>query len=168
MIVKNQGTLCLDCHAAMGKQIKSSADVHNPVETGTCTKCHSPHQTKLAKLLLTQSPDICLACHKDLKERLEKDNKHQPAAGDCLTCHLPHLSSQRRLLTDAVPSLCVQCHAATASSFRKAHINIDAAVMDCTSCHDPHASKDPKLFKKIVHAPFAGRSCDECHIVKTQ
>ena len=48
---------------------------------------------------------------------------------------------------------------------RSAHIYIDASVMNCRSCHDPHASKDPKFFKENVHAPFAGRSCDDCHIV---
>jgi hypothetical protein len=38
-------------------------------------------------------------------------------------------------------------------------------VMNCRNCHDPHASKDPKFFKSVVHAPFAGRSCEECHII---
>ncbi|MGZ6395875.1 MAG: cytochrome c3 family protein, partial [Pseudobdellovibrionaceae bacterium] len=42
---------------------------------------------------------------------------------------------------------------------------IEAAVMDCRTCHDPHASKDPKFFKAFIHPPFAGRSCEDCHIV---
>jgi hypothetical protein len=37
--------------------------------------------------------------------------------------------------------------------------------MDCRKCHDPHASKDLKFFKPYMHAPFAGRSCEDCHIV---
>jgi hypothetical protein len=37
--------------------------------------------------------------------------------------------------------------------------------MNCKSCHDPHASKDPKFFKGVVHPPFAGRSCEDCHLV---
>jgi hypothetical protein len=37
--------------------------------------------------------------------------------------------------------------------------------MNCRSCHDPHSSTDPKFFKSHIHPPFAGRSCDECHIV---
>jgi Zn-finger protein len=45
-------------------------------------------------------------------------------------------------------------------------INIDAAVIDCRNCHNPHASKDPQYFKDEVHSPFAGRSCDDCHIVE--
>jgi hypothetical protein len=37
--------------------------------------------------------------------------------------------------------------------------------MNCVSCHAPHSSKEPKLFKTTVHPPFAGGSCDECHVV---
>jgi hypothetical protein len=61
--------------------------------------------------------------------------------------------------------LCGECHDTKAAAFSAAHLGIDPAVMDCVSCHDPHASKDPKLFKSQVHAPFAGRSCEECHVV---
>jgi hypothetical protein len=38
--------------------------------------------------------------------------------------------------------------------------------MDCMSCHAPHASKDPKFFNEMIHPPFAGRYCEECHIVE--
>jgi hypothetical protein len=38
--------------------------------------------------------------------------------------------------------------------------------MDCRNCHNPHGSEDPKYFKDEVHAPFAGRSCEDCHIVE--
>jgi hypothetical protein len=37
--------------------------------------------------------------------------------------------------------------------------------MNCVKCHDPHASKDPALFRSNLHAPFAARSCEECHVV---
>jgi hypothetical protein len=39
-------------------------------------------------------------------------------------------------------------------------------VIDCRKCHDPHASKDPKFFKANLHPPFAGGSCEDCHVVK--
>jgi hypothetical protein len=68
-------------------------------------------------------------------------------------------------MAQPVQSLCGQCHDVKADAFKSAHIYIDAAVMNCRSCHDPHASKDPKFFKENVHPPFAGRSCDDCHIV---
>jgi predicted CXXCH cytochrome family protein len=165
MILQNQSALCLKCHVKTEKALQASKSRHKPVEDGLCTKCHSPHQSKLAKLLLAQTPDVCLACHKDLKERMGKETAHPPAAGDCLVCHKPHGSPQDRLLVQPILEICSQCHDVKADSFKSAHIYIDATVMNCRSCHDPHSSADPKLFKSHVHAPFAGRSCDECHIV---
>ena len=140
-------------------------DVHQPIAAGECTKCHSPHKAKLDSLLLASSPDLCLTCHKDLKERMAKEKAHSPAATDCLRCHTPHFGAQQALLSQPIQLLCSQCHDSKAKSFDSAHIGIDAAVMHCEKCHDPHASKDPKFFKEYVHAVFASRSCDECHIV---
>jgi predicted CXXCH cytochrome family protein len=165
MSLHSQTVLCLKCHPNTGKALQASKSRHKPVEDGLCTKCHSPHQTKLNNLLLAQAPDICLACHKDLKERMGKETVHPPAAGDCLVCHRPHGSPGESLLAQAVSEICSQCHDVKADSFKRAHIYIDASVMNCRNCHDPHASKDPKFFKENVHAPFAGRSCDDCHIV---
>ena len=68
-------------------------------------------------------------------------------------------------MNQAVQLLCGECHDFKRPTFGKAHINIDPGVMNCRSCHDPHASKDPKFFKTSVHPPFAGRSCEDCHIV---
>ena len=113
-----------------------------------CAACHNPHQAKLAGLLVAKSPDLCLTCHKDLKDRLEKDKAHPPAARDCTRCHKPHFSAQDSLMVQPV----------------QAHLNIEVSVMRCQSCHDPHASKDPKFFKTAVHPPFASGGCEECHI----
>jgi CO dehydrogenase/acetyl-CoA synthase gamma subunit (corrinoid Fe-S protein) len=61
-------------------------------------------------------------------------------------------------------TLCGECHDLKGADFAKAHIDIKASLMDCRDCHDPHASKDPKLFKEVIHPPFAARSCEDCHI----
>jgi predicted CXXCH cytochrome family protein len=118
----------------------------------------------LKGLLLARSPELCLTCHKDLKTKLEKEKPHSPATRGCERCHVPHFSKQESLLAQAIQPTCLECHSPTRGNFGKAHLNIDANVMDCKSCHDPHASKDPKFFKADVHAPFAARSCEECHI----
>jgi len=68
-------------------------------------------------------------------------------------------------MNQPIQTLCGECHDSKSTTFGKAHIYIDAAVMNCRNCHDPHASKDPKFFKSVLHAPFAGRSCEDCHIV---
>jgi predicted CXXCH cytochrome family protein len=127
--------------------------------------CHSPHKSKLPKLLLAPSPDLCLSCHKPVQEQLASGTVHPPAARDCLRCHQPHQASEPALLTSAQGLLCAGCHDPKVPAFSKAHLGIDPGVMNCVSCHSPHGSKDPKLFKANVHAPFEGRSCEECHVV---
>jgi predicted CXXCH cytochrome family protein len=97
---------------------------------------------------------------------MEKEKTHPPAARDCLRCHKPHSSGEAALMTRSVQSLCAECHDYKTAGFGKSHIYIDGNVMDCSHCHSPHASKDPKFFKEVVHVPFAGRSCDDCHIVE--
>jgi predicted CXXCH cytochrome family protein len=168
MIVKKQDEICFTCHPDMEKAIKGGISKHAPITKGECSKCHSPHKAKLKSLLLASRPDLCLTCHKNMKERMAKENVHAPAAGDCLTCHKPHFSAQPTLLVQQVPDLCSNCHDFTRDSFVKAHIGIDPKNMDCRHCHDPHTSKDPKFFKEVMHAPFAARSCEACHIVGKQ
>jgi hypothetical protein len=36
--------------------------------------------------------------------------------------------------------------------------------MRCTGCHDPHASAGAGLLREVEHGPFAGRSCEDCHV----
>jgi predicted CXXCH cytochrome family protein len=164
MIVAKQDVLCFQCHTELQQGMGTGKSKHAPVMTGECTQCHSPHKSKMSKLILAESPDLCFTCHKNLKARMGTETTHPPAVRDCLRCHLPHFSKDPSLMAQPVPALCGDCHDLNGSSFAKAHISIKAAVMDCKSCHDPHASKDPKLFKVNIHPPFAARSCDDCHI----
>ena len=146
--------------------MKGAKSTHPPIMNGECTKCHSPHKSKLAKLLLSPSPDLCLTCHKGTKEKLAKETPHPPAQKNCQTSHLPHFSAEPSLLAEPQKSLCSECHDLKAAPFTKEHLGIDPGQMNCMSCHNPHASKDPKFFKEDIHPPFAARSCDECHIVE--
>jgi predicted CXXCH cytochrome family protein len=164
MIVNSQEKVCAECHSVLRKEIQEGKSRHAPVLKGECTKCHSPHKAKLEKLLLANSPDMCLNCHKDLKARFDREKVHSPARRDCLRCHKPHVSKDSPLLTVPVRTLCGECHDLKAEPFRKAHFYIDASVMNCVSCHAPHASADPKFFKEVNHPPFAARSCGECHV----
>jgi predicted CXXCH cytochrome family protein len=164
MLVDKQDKVCFECHTEIKDGLKGGKSRHAPVSGGECTKCHSPHQAKLNKLLLAQGPDLCLTCHKDLKEKMQKEKTHSPAGRDCLRCHGPHFTGEGNLLAKPVQALCSECHNVKEASFGKAHFQIDPAVMNCVACHTPHASKDPKFFKEKVHAPFAGRSCEDCHL----
>jgi predicted CXXCH cytochrome family protein len=165
MIKAPQGELCLSCHSDLQDQAAKAGSRHDAFSHGDCTKCHSPHQAKLAKLALAPEPDLCLTCHKELSERMKGATKHSPV-DDCSDCHQPHFSAQARLLQQPEGQLCGNCHDTADPGFGKAHLGIDPAVMHCAKCHEPHASKDPKLFKANVHAPFAGRSCGDCHVVQ--
>jgi predicted CXXCH cytochrome family protein len=166
MLVEKQDNICFTCHSDLAEDIQNGKSKHSPVLAGECTKCHSPHKSKISKLLLAVSPDLCLNCHQDLKIKIEKEKVHPPAASDCLRCHKPHASSEPSLIVQPLHSLCGECHDLKGISFNKAHIGIDATIINCISCHTPHASKDPKLFKDNIHPPFAARSCDECHVVE--
>ncbi len=117
----------------------------------------------MKKLLLAKAPDLCFTCHKAMKEKMAKEKVHSPAE-DCLNCHSPHYSVQKALATQPVAELCGQCHDVKDAKFSKAHLGIDPKNINCISCHNPHSSKDPKFFKAVEHAPFAGRSCDACHV----
>jgi predicted CXXCH cytochrome family protein len=164
MLNGKEDTICFQCHAALQKGLGAGKAKHAPVMAGECTKCHSPHKSKLAKLLLVESPDLCLTCHTVIKARMAAGMAHPPAQRDCLRCHQPHVSQETTLLSQSIPALCSDCHDLKGKEFAKDHMNINAAAMNCRTCHDPHGSKDPKLFKDVEHPPFAARSCDDCHI----
>ena len=106
----------------------------------------------------------CLSCHGP--GSVVPRGPNHPLGMDCLRCHGPHASDQKSLMTKPLQALCTECHDLKAPSFAKAHFNIAPAGVDCRSCHNPHASKDPKFFQEKVHAPFAARSCEKCHVAE--
>jgi predicted CXXCH cytochrome family protein len=166
MLIASQEKLCLECHTDLGEAVKKAKSTHQAFAGGECSQCHSPHRAKLPKLILAPEPDLCLTCHAALGDRIKTENAHSPASGDCTTCHEPHFAAETRLLNARQQDLCAGCHDVAEAAFSRAHLGIDPGVMNCVKCHDPHASKDPKLFKPVAHAPFAARSCEECHVVK--
>lgn len=163
MLNDNQAPLCFSCHDEMQEDLAKAGSKHPPVTNGQCTKCHNPHKAKFRDLLQAPSPDLCLSCHKQIKERMDTERVHSPAGRDCLRCHSSHMAERGYLLSKPIAELCGECHNLDDDSFRGAHNGIEAAAMDCRTCHEPHASTDPKFFKPTLHPPFAERSCDPCH-----
>jgi predicted CXXCH cytochrome family protein len=134
------------------------------VRQGECTACHSPHGGKLDHFLLGQPGDLCITCHKDIKEKLDSTFKHSPAAGGmCLQCHNGHVSSRLALVKADQFDLCSTCHDLKTGGFAKAHLDKPAKGMNCSGCHELHGSNTEGLFQPIVHPPFGGRSCELCH-----
>jgi predicted CXXCH cytochrome family protein len=97
MIVSEQSTLCLSCHAKIETALSKGKTRHQPVVEGKCSKCHSPHTAKLNKLLVASSPDLCLTCHENVRDKLKNEKPHPPAVSDCRRCHLPHVSEEPSL-----------------------------------------------------------------------
>ena len=166
MLVSPEKEVCGQCHDDLVDKMAKAPSKHEPVSKGECTKCHNPHKAELPNLLLTTGPDLCLTCHTDLKDKMANEREHAPAGQDCLTCHQAHFAEVKPLLNEPQHQLCAQCHETDDDSFKKAHIGIKAEVMNCVQCHNPHASKDPQFFKDVMHAPFAARTCEPCHVVK--
>lgn len=67
-------------------------------------------------------------------------------------------------MTKPIREACAECHDLKAAAFGEAHMQIDPTKIHCERCHDAHASKEPHLFKNNVHAPFAMKSCKDCHL----
>jgi predicted CXXCH cytochrome family protein len=62
----------------------------------TCVSCHSPHPGNASSNLKSlkfppDSDEMCLQCHKSLRDRPERHTRHAPAseASHCVSCHMP-------------------------------------------------------------------------------
>src|SRR5690242_7286135 len=66
MLLADQKTTCLRCHADQAKAAAGSKSVHAAFSSGDCTKCHSPHKASLKKLMLAKPPDVCTTCYKGM------------------------------------------------------------------------------------------------------
>jgi predicted CXXCH cytochrome family protein len=191
MLAHRQGFLCHACHGTdLQPRAETIASRHAPSQDGQCSACHSPHKAGLDSLLLAENPDLCLACHTELRVVADRSQSEivvveEPAIGDdvseplektlyvhapgeidrCGSCHRPHQSPQDSLMTASIQPLCGKCHDYGAEDFKRVHLQIDPARADCRNCHTPHVAQTPKLFKNVLHPPFARRDCKDCHLV---
>jgi predicted CXXCH cytochrome family protein len=110
--------LCAGCHADTMKRIATTAVKHAPVESGTCTACHSPHGSDGVHLV--DQPSIiklCSNCHDYQVHSAhpigEKaiDPRNKNLRVDCLSCHKGHGTEfKRMLLAETNVELCTRCH----------------------------------------------------------
>jgi predicted CXXCH cytochrome family protein len=148
----NKSEQCYACHDE--DEFKSAA-VHKPVQAGSCTKCHDPHQSDQAKLLRKPAPQLCFGCHDE--DEFKGAAVHKPVqAGSCTKCHDPHKSDQPRLLRKPAPQLCFGCH--DEDEFKGKVVHGPAAEGKCLDCHRPHAAENKRLL-----ASKAPELCFTCH-----
>ena len=131
-----------------------------------CSACHT--EKKKA------DPAKCLACHKDLAERINKGKGfHKDKKSDCITCHPEHQGESFKLIEWDPKSF---DHAETGYS----HTGLHKKIKDCNTCHNrvnevPGKKSKTYLLKGSAcvncHADFhkgqLGSVCDKCHNTDT-
>ncbi len=153
--LKRQGAaLCSFCH--LDKTGKEGPVVHEPVEKGECTKCHSPHGSSSRKQLKADNARaLCITCHDKV---VDAKFVHGPAVTDCTSCHRSHSGDLPKLLVKERQALCMGCHEDVQKDlglFKFAHKPVSE---DCAKCHSPHASNEPKLLRQASQD-----LCTSCH-----
>ena len=186
-LTKAVPALCIDCHDVKDAALIKTHQ-GQPFATATCTQCHDPHQSAQPKLLqkfthppfadkscdtchapakdgkvvLTQAKvkDLCVTCHSDKAEQIEKAKvQHPGAAGDCTDCHNPHAGKSPGFLQPDPVTACLTCHSDQAEQFKKAHLHQPAFKQGCGTCHDAHGNDNAHLLR----ASSPNKLCLECH-----
>ena len=186
-LTKGAPALCIDCHDPKDATLQK-AHQNQPFGTANCLQCHDPHQSAAPKLLarflhppfadkscemchapakdgkvvLTQAKvkDLCVTCHSEQAEKIEKAKvQHPGAAGDCTDCHNPHGGKSPGFLQPDPVSACLTCHSDQAEQFKKAHLHQPAFNQGCGTCHDAHGGENAHLLR----AASPNKLCLECH-----
>ena len=163
-LTKSSPALCLDCHDAKDEAL-IKAHQGQPFATANCVQCHNPHQSaqphlmqtfthapfamgacdschqpaKDGKVVLTQADTkaICVTCHAEQAEKIEKAKVPHPGAqGECIACHNPHAGKTPGFIQPDPVSACLACHSDQAEQFKKAHLHQPAFGQGCATCHD--------------------------------
>jgi len=149
---------CLECHTetVQGKHLHTSA------ANGDCLDCHLPHGGDHDHLLTASGDTLCLTCHEEVRERLEKAFLvHEPVTtGNCIDCHDAHASDMPNQLMMPPIDLCISCHEELALEAMDSTYQHSAVFENdaCMHCHLPHAATHVSLLKDD---PVA--TCLECH-----
>lgn len=186
-LTKAPPALCIDCHDVKAADLQR-AHQNQPFEQANCISCHDPHQSaqpklmakfthppfadkqcdtchspaKDGKVVLTQADakSLCVTCHSDKAELIEKAKvPHPGAAGDCTDCHSPHASAQPGLPKTNAVDICLGCHSDIADQGKKPYHHQPAFKQGCATCHQPHGGENDHLLR----AATTNSLCLECH-----
>jgi predicted CXXCH cytochrome family protein len=188
-LAKATPQLCLDCHDAKDTSLQKAHD-NQPFASADCVQCHDPHQSSRPKLMqafvhapfeggksacdtchqpvkdnkvvLTQASvkELCVTCHSDQAEQIEKAKvQHPGAAGDCTDCHNPHAGKSPGFPKPDAVNVCLSCHSEQAELRKKKHPHQPAFEQGCATCHTPHGSDNAHLLRTAT----TNALCLECH-----
>ncbi len=153
---------CLTCHDAHQSAAPKlmAKFLHPPFAEKSCDTCHAP--SKDGKVVLTQATakDLCVTCHSDKAEQIEKAKvQHPGAAGDCTDCHNPHAGSTPGFVQPDPVNACLNCHSDQAEQGKKPHLHQPAFQQGCATCHEPHGGENQHLLRSAS----VNTLCLECH-----
>ncbi len=186
-LTKAVPALCLDCHDVKDASLQK-AHQNQPFGTANCLTCHDAHQSAAPKLMarflhppfaekscdtchapakdgkvvLTQATakDLCVTCHADKAEQIQKAKvQHPGAAGDCTDCHNPHAGNSPGFVQPDPVSACLTCHSDQAEQGKKPHLHQPAFQQGCATCHEPHGGENQHLLRSAS----VNTLCLECH-----
>ena len=174
---------CLGCHAGKESHNNYRRGEHWRNNIG-CVECHSAHGPPpgnfrsgsttnvgevsaqnpgqaTAKMLTSNEPQLCMACHNETKSQFSKPFHHKVLEGTmkCSDCHNPHggFEQKQTKLALGADASCIKCHANKQGPFVFEHGPLK--LEGCTTCHTPHGSSNPKMLKR----PQVRQLCFECH-----
>lgn len=177
---------CAECHTdILNNNIK-----HPPAEE-SCDNCHQstgnehPLENVKGFSLIEGIPELCFACHDDVKNFIQNMpviHKAVIEKKSCINCHSPHSSSEEKLMKTETKELCLSCHNKAISTTDKKLTNMKQLLKiskvihgaidleGCSGCHAAHASRYPSLLKTAFpmgeYAPAQPDSfalCFNCH-----
>jgi len=151
-----QSGACTGCHRS-GKLMLWAGSVHDRNEVA-CSFCHRIHSADDPVRVKVSQPEVCAACHKDIRAMINRPARHPIVEGkvSCSDCHNPHGSAGEHLMVrDSVNETCYLCHMEKRGPFLWEH---QPVTDNCGNCHNPHGSTVDNLL--LVRMPFL---CQECH-----
>jgi len=150
---------CHDPHQSAQKHLMAKF-THMPFAGGQCDSCHAPAKDGKVVLVAATPKEICVTCHADKAEQIEKAKvQHPGAAGDCTDCHNPHAGNSPGFQKPDAVNVCLGCHSEQAEQQKKAHLHQPAFVQGCFTCHEPHGGDNLHLLR----AATPNKLCLECH-----
>lgn len=156
---KQADQICQDCHKSI--HANSERSVHGKANVN-CSGCHRIHSAGAQRhLLKAAQPELCFACHDDVKPQFSAPFHHKVKEGLilCTDCHDPHGSFRESTLPAPTWqfNMCTKCHAAMAGPFAYEHAAVKGE--GCGACHFAHGGPNPKM---LIQADV-NTICRQCH-----
>jgi predicted CXXCH cytochrome family protein len=150
---------CHDAHDSLRPKLMAKFE-HPPFAEKSCNTCHAAPQDGKVELTQADAKSLCLRCHSDKAQQIEKAKvQHPGAAGDCTDCHNPHAGNTPGFVQPDPVSACLSCHTDQAELRKKHYLHQPAFEQGCATCHEPHGGDNDHLLRTAgVNA-----LCLECH-----